>query len=245
MELFADYHTHTKHSHGRGTVLENVARASAIGLEEIAICDHGPAHLMGIGISNLRVLDTIRGEINASMEVYPDVRVKLGIEANVTSIAGDIDIPPEYLRKLDLVQVGLHLMVKPEQWLDGINRTAVHLLRGLTPSLKRKSRLLNTEALINAIYRHQIDIVTHPGHRFNIDTRELAKACAINNTAFEINTSHKNMTVELIKLAANEGVKFVIGSDAHHPNRVGDFEHGIALAKQAGLTPELVLNAKS
>ena len=244
MEIFADYHTHTIHSHGKGTVLENVKRAGEIGLEEIAISDHGPSHLMGIGINNLEVLDQIRGEINAAVQVYPHVNVKLGIEANVTSINGDIDITPEYLDKLDIVQIGLHFMVKPEQLLDGLNRTALHLLRGLAPGIKRKSRLLNTEAIINAVYRHKFDIVTHPGHGFNIDTRELAKACAIRNTAFEINTSHKHMTVELIEIAASEGVKFVIGSDAHHPSRIGDFEHGIALAKEAGLTPDLILNAR-
>lgn len=109
MEIFADYHTHTIHSHGKGTVLENVKRAGEIGLEEIAISDHGPGHLMGIGINNLEVLDQIRGEINAAVQVYPHVNVKLGIEANVTSINGDIDITPEYLDKLDIVQIGLHL----------------------------------------------------------------------------------------------------------------------------------------
>ena len=50
MELFADYHTHTKHSHGKGKVLDNVAQAELIGLDEIAISDHGPGHMFGIGI---------------------------------------------------------------------------------------------------------------------------------------------------------------------------------------------------
>ncbi|HHX02455.1 MAG TPA: PHP domain-containing protein [Firmicutes bacterium] len=244
MELFADYHTHTKHSHGKGKVLDNVAQAELIGLDEIAISDHGPGHMFGIGIKNLVVLDQIRSEIEASMQVHSNVQVKLGVEANVTSIHGDIDVSAEYIGKLDLLLVGLHLMVKPEQWLDGVNRTMMHCLRGLTPGLKRKTRLLNTEAIVNAVYRHPIDIITHPGHRFNIDSRELARACAARNTAFEINTSHKNMTIELIELAANEGVKFVIGSDAHHPSRVGDFKYGIDLAKKAGLTPDLVINAK-
>ncbi|HKM18242.1 MAG TPA: PHP domain-containing protein [Limnochordia bacterium] len=244
MELFADYHTHTRHSHGKGTVLDNVARANEIGLAEIAISDHGPGHMFGIGIKNLAVPDQIRSEIEAGMVLYPRVKVKLGIEANVTSIRGDIDIPPQYVGKLDLLLVGLHVMVRPEQWLDGLNRTAVHFLRGLSPGLRRKARLLNTEAIVNAVYRHPIDIVTHPGHRFAIDSRELAKACAERNTAFEINTSHRHITVELIELAADAGVKFVICSDAHHPRRVGDFDYGIQMAKAAGLSRALILNAK-
>lgn len=244
MKIYADYHTHTIHSHGKGTVLENVAKANALGLEEIAISDHGPAHLFGVGIRNIQVLDQIRKEISTSMQVYPSVKVKLGIEANVTSITGDIDVTPEYIDKLDILQVGLHLMVRPERWLDGINRTVAHFLRGLSPNLKRRSRLLNTEAIINAVYKYNIDIITHPGHRLVIDTRELSRACAARGTAMEINTSHQNMTLELIEIAANEGVKFVIGSDAHHPDRVGNFARGIALAKAAGLTANQILNAR-
>ena len=60
----------------------------------------------------------------------------------------------------------------------------------------------------------------------------------------EINTSHDNISLDLIELAANEGVKFVIGSDAHHPSRIGDFSKGVALAKAAGLTAEQIINAR-
>ncbi len=244
LEIFADYHTHTKYSHGKGTVLDNVAQAVKIGLEVVGISDHGPAHMMGIGIKGLHILDRIRAEINTSMQLYPTVKVKLGAEANIISIEGDIDIPQEYQDKLDFLQVGLHVMVRPLRWSDGLNRLSAHYLRGFSAGFSRKSRLLNTEALINAVYRHKIDIITHPHHRFNIDSKELARACAQQNTAFEINTSHRNMTVELVELAANEGVDFVIGSDAHHPKRVGDFEYGVALAKMAGLSVEQIRNAR-
>lgn len=243
MRVFADYHTHTKYSHGKGTVLDNTARAHVLGLEEIAISDHGPAHMLGIGIEGLHILDKIRADANHSMQVYPNVKVKLAVEANVTSIDGSIDITQEYCRKLDMLQVGLHFMVHPRQWLDGLNRTTLHLLRGLTRNLRQKSRLLNTEALTNAVYRHNIDVITHPGYRFEIDSRALAKACAARNTAFEINTSHEHMTVELISLVADEGVDFVIGSDAHHPHRVGDVAKGLALAQTAGLSAKQIRNA--
>lgn len=242
MIAYADYHTHTKYSHGKGTVLENVEVAAAKKLQEIAISDHGPSHMLGIGIANLAVLDQIQTEINQAMEVYPQVKVKLGVEANVTSIEGDIDLPPEYISKIDVVQVGLHLMVRPQRLLDGLQRTGYHFLRRLGSSFSKKSLLLNTEAIVNAVYRHEIDIITHPGHRFLIDTRELAKACAQRNTAFEINTSHHNMNVELIEIAAKEGVDFVIGSDAHHPSRVGDLQPGIELAQAAGLAADQIRN---
>ncbi len=243
MKIVADYHTHTRHSHGKGTVLQNVAAAAAQGLEKIAISDHGPKHMWGIGIAGVHILDTIRLEIAAAQRAYPKVQVLLGVEANVTSIHGEIDIPIEVQSKLDVLQVGLHVMVRPEQLRDGLQRIVYHFGRGIHVGMHDKSRLLNTEAIVNAVYKQKIDIITHPGHRLNIDTRELAKACAKSNTAFEINTSHDHITPELIALVANEGVKFVIGSDAHRPKRVGDFAKGIALAKQAGLSKEQILNA--
>ena len=44
MILTGDYHTHTKYSHGKGTVLENACGAKEKGLKEIGISDHGFSH---------------------------------------------------------------------------------------------------------------------------------------------------------------------------------------------------------
>ena len=45
-ENFADYHTHTLYSHGKGTIQQNVEAAQRKGLKEIAITDHGPGHIL-------------------------------------------------------------------------------------------------------------------------------------------------------------------------------------------------------
>ena len=45
MVLFGDYHTHTKFSHGKGTVEENARTAREMGLKQIAITDHGLGHI--------------------------------------------------------------------------------------------------------------------------------------------------------------------------------------------------------
>ena len=46
MILTADYHTHTPYSHGKNTVMENVAKAKEEGLKQLAISDHGFSHVV-------------------------------------------------------------------------------------------------------------------------------------------------------------------------------------------------------
>lgn len=58
----------------------------------------------------------------------------------------------------------------------------------------------------------------------------------------EISTWHSHLTVEEIRTAMKEDVKFVISSDAHTPDRVGSFEGGLARAFEAGLPLERIVN---
>lgn len=244
MYCFADYHTHTKYSHGTGTVRDNVAAAAARGLEVVAISDHGPNHLFGLGIKNLHVLEKIRSELAEVRSEFPMVQGLVGIEANIISTAGDLDLPPEKAYLVDVLQANIHAMVRPKIFKDGVRIYGYHYGGKLFHSLQQRSRLVNTEAMINAVYRNRIHIVTHPGLRFDIDTKALARACCDRGTCLEINTSHDHMTPEFVEIAANEGAKFVIGSDAHSPERVGDLAKGLALARQVGLSVDQIVNAR-
>src|SRR5690606_28048129 len=111
-ELFADYHTHTHHSHGVDSVNENVRAAAEKGLSAVAISDHGPASLFGVGVASLDTFDTIRKEVDAVREAYPDLDVLLGVEANIVSITGELDVPPSWQDRFDIVLVGLHPLVR-------------------------------------------------------------------------------------------------------------------------------------
>ena len=44
MKIIADYHTHTVHSHGTGSVDDNVEAALGRGLQTVGIADHSVAH---------------------------------------------------------------------------------------------------------------------------------------------------------------------------------------------------------
>lgn len=245
MKVFADYHTHTRYSHGKGSIEDNVRAAIDRGLTEVGIADHGPASysVRRLGVKKPETLLDIKAEITRLQRQYPAIKIHCGVEANVIGLDGTIDVPYKILQKLDKILVGLHLMVIPKSWQDGKHIILDNMVTyKLSKSQREEIRYYNTKAIVNAVKRYPVDIVTHPGYRLDIDTIELARACKRAGTALEINVSHGFLTEEFVRAAAGEGAKFVISSDAHKPEDVGRFADGIKMCERLGLTNEQVIN---
>lgn len=240
--IVADYHTHTRYSHGKGSILDNVEAARRKGLKRIAISDHGFNHIyFGMSISDI---SKMRSEIDELNKRFDDIEVLLGIETNLISINGEIDIPNDYINAFDIILMGFHKAVKPYSLCDGWELFAKNGLDKLNPFKGKKLRYINTQAMIRAIEKYPIRIITHPGAKIDIDSRELAKAAAKKNVALEINASRGFMTVEYVKIALEEGASFVISSDAHVPERVGVFDKGLDIAKAAGVPAQRIINSQ-
>ncbi len=240
MQLVADYHTHTRFSHGTGTVEQNVRAAWRKGLSAVGITDHGPDSLF-IGM-HLSQVDKLRDQAKRAEDRY-GIRVLVGIEANVLSEDGTLDVPYALLCRLDILLAGIHFQVVPRKSATA-RLIYINLASRFDERLKEYARELNTKALVGTIERYPVDIVTHPGLRADIDTAELAIACRRSGTALEINSSHRRMTPEYVRIAAALGARFAIGSDAHSPRRVGDFESALQIAEAAGLNPRMVVNSR-
>ncbi|MBM7581555.1 putative hydrolase [Caldicoprobacter guelmensis] len=241
--LIADYHTHTRYSHGKGTIEQNVIAARKKGLKRIAITDHGFRHV-GIGM-RIEDIDRMRREIDVLRKKYDDIEILFGIEANLTSMEGDIDIPEEYIGAFDLILMGFHKAVVPRSLKDGWKLFFKNAMCSLVPICDaEKLRHDNTMAIIRAMERYPIHTITHPGAKINIDTRLLAKHAVKHNVFLEINSSHGFMTEEYVKVAMEEGAKFVINSDAHTPENVGNMAKGIMIAQKAGVSPARILNSQ-
>jgi len=244
MKIIGDYHTHTIYSHGTGTIKENVEAALNKGLKEIAICDHGPGHLL-YGVRKKEIFK-MREEIDGLKEEYKEkgINVLLGVEANVMDYDGSIDVDKETIEILDILLLGFHYGVVPK------NIKSIFLFYILNPMSKVISTFedrmeqLNTEALIKAINKYPIDIITHPGSKARLDIKKLADAACDKGTALEINSHHSQLSIENLEIAQKSKVDFYINSDAHSPSRVGDFEGGIIRALQANIPINRIRNAK-
>ena len=83
MHILADYHTHTKYSHGKGTIEENVLEAISKGIKTIGISDHGYKHLAyGIKLNDIYKMREEKDKLKIyeeNISKAPNSRVKAGI----------------------------------------------------------------------------------------------------------------------------------------------------------------------
>ncbi|NLZ53070.1 MAG: PHP domain-containing protein [Thermoanaerobacteraceae bacterium] len=244
MKIWADYHTHTRYSHGSGTIEQNVQAAIKKSLRAIGISEHGPGNI-GLRIK-LEDFYKMRDEVERLKSKYRDINILLGCEANVVSLDGDLDIPSDVLALLDYTMVGLHPLIWPRSIKDGFGLLFENILTKAVGSkgLLEKVMKQNTIALVKAISQNRINIITHPGLHLPIDTAILARAAAKHGTVLEINAGHGYMTEEYVAIARANGAKFAIGSDAHHPKNVGNFKKALEIVEKVGLSENDIINAE-
>ncbi|MFZ5641159.1 MAG: PHP domain-containing protein [Bacillota bacterium] len=244
MEFFADYHTHTTYSDGRGTVRENVEAALARGLETVGITDHGPKNI-GAGVDKPETYLVIKDEVRTLAKEYKKINILVGAEADITGLDGSIDIPKEVVKELDLLIVGLHPFVIPDSLSDAWRLVVENQLCKLSRRCRERVRSTNTKALTEAIHRYKVDIISHPDLKMPVDVPALAAVCARQGVAFEINTGHRYDKTDLIKEAAAAGVTFVVNSDAHFPQTVGELSAAALWLEKLHIPPDMVMNARN
>ncbi len=240
MILTADYHTHTPYSHGKNTVLENAVAAKKVGLKQIGITDHGFNHLL-FGLKRKKLGD-LRSEIKEA-EKLTGVKVLMGMESNLISLEGDTDMRPEDLDKFDIFLFGIHEVLKYKNFGDFYNimvRNYTAYKLGKKPPQKVIDN--TTKAYINAVKNNPVDILTHINYKCCCDLKEVAKACADYGTYIEINTKKRHVSPEEVDLMASTGVRFVVDSDAHSADRVGDTKIADELIKNCKFPLEQIDN---
>jgi len=223
MKLAADLHTHTLVSgHAYCTINEMAQAAADIGLEMIAITDHGPnmpggPHLYYFG--NLRILPP----------VIAGIQVLKGVEANIIGVSGEVDLPDNILEQLDIVLAGFHTHTGYEG--SGVAE--------------------NTRAIIGALENPYVDGIVHPGNPiFPVDIGKVVEAAKDLGKIIEINNASLTVTrlesmencIRFAELAAEHEAIVAIGSDAHYTSLVGSFDRAIKLVESVGLDSKYVLN---
>ena len=224
MKFEADLHVHSVgSSHAYSTIVDIVQTAVKKGLKMVAITDHGPKMPDGPHLYyfyNMRVLP----------KSYLGVEILKGVEANIIDEKGNIDIPEDLAKKLDIVLAGFHPHCSP-------TGTVVE----------------NTKTMINTINNPLVDMIVHPGNpKFQVDQTEIVLACKEKGTLLEINEnslegvgsrvgSYSNCLIFAEKVVEH-GIKVAIGSDAHWAEHIGNFPLAVELALKVGLRENQIIN---
>ena len=241
MILYGDYHTHTKysrHGHGKGTVLENASSALNKGLKQIAITDHGFNHMF-FGVRRKDIFDVKEDILNA--KEVTGVDILLGVEANLISKNGDVDVVEQDFEFLDILLMGHHKMVKMKTFKDRIELGYANMFGSpYRPSEERLNR--NTTAFLKALDKYPIDVITHLNYGCPTDTLAVARMAKEKGTLIELNGKRINFTDEEIETMASEGVKFIVNSDAHSPERVGECNNALNIIFRLGLPLSQIVN---
>lgn len=235
MRILGDYHTHTTYTHGTSTVEENVKQAEKLGLKEIAITEHS---YLGFNHIKKEDLERIKQDIDSIKGRY-NVKVLWGIEANLMSRDGAVDISDEELEKLDLVVLGYHKASRYsiKEWT-----------KFALPNMFRKKATprqieTNTNAYLRAMDKHRVSILAHLGYAgCKVDCVRLAQECVKRGIYIELNGKRINFSKEDIEGMVATGVKFIIDSDAHSMLAVGKNHRAFNLIEKYHIPLEQIAN---
>ena len=214
---------HTVASGHAYSTLQEVAReAKKKGLKLLAVTEHGPAMLGGacsIYFANMRIIP----------RQVEGVEIIRGVEANILE-DGALDLSERVLNRLEFVLAGFHSeCIKPR---DSVEE--------------------NTQIMIRVLENPHVDVISHPGNpRYQIDpeqlvraTKRLGKLVEINNSSFRVRKGSYDNCLEIARWAVRLGVMLTVNSDCHISYDVGEWRLAARIIEEAGVSEELILNAK-
>jgi DNA polymerase (family X) len=224
-DLRGSLHNHTDASDGVDTLEAMRDAARRLGHEYLAITDHSQSARYARGLEPER-LEAQRALIRRLNEQGPPFLLS-GVESDILP-DGALDYPEEILAELDLVVASIH------------NRN-------------RQDRATLTARILRAVAHPRTAILGHPTGRLllarppsDFDMEAVLDACVASGCAVELNAHpHRlDLNPQHLGMARERGVPVSINADAHIGGGLQHLEHGVAIARRAGLRPEHVLNTR-
>lgn len=226
MEIVVDSHTHTIASgHAYSTIIENAQASKDKGLKLLCTTDHAP-EMPGAPhywfFNNQRILPRF----------LQGVGILRGVEANIVSVKGELDLAPSTYQHLDWTIASLHEPVFPPQ-----------------------TKEIHTQTLINVIKNGKVDVLGHlgnPNYSFDIGSvlesaKEHSVAIEVNNTSLT-GKSRKGSDIrcsEIVAIGKEVGVYFTTGSDAHFCAEVGRLDLAKALLEKHNVENEKIITTST
>lgn len=242
MKFYGDYHTHSNFSDAVGNPIKaNIEQAIRAGLTELAFTEHGFANYF-LGLTDRKVRREKRA-LDKLRPKYPQLTILQGIEADIISFDGTIDLPPSDFSRFDVIIMGFHRFTRSTSHREWRDFTYTNGWKYNGKPYPQELIDKNTAAMISAISRYPVDILAHLNHRMKVDVVKVGEACTQFGTLVELNLKHLEAMEAVIEDILPTGCNFVVSSDAHRGKDVGAFDamtdfierHNVPLERIANL----------
>ena len=225
MKVEIDTHTHTLVSgHAYNTMNEMAKAAAEKGLKGLAITEHAPempgtCHLFYF--QNLKIVPRKKYGIE----------LLLGTELNIMNKDGEVDLPEDVLKTLDIAIASIH-----------------------GPCFKDEKNVENvTAAHEKAMENPYVDIIGHPDDgRFPVDMERLVSKAKETGTLLEVNNSSlrpegfrvntKENCLKMVRECKAQGVMVVLGSDSHVDADIAEYPYAEEILKEVDFPEGLIAN---
>lgn len=224
--VYADLHTHSLSSgHGSAdTVTDMIQYAAHSGLSILGISEHGPATAGSARASYFQNLKL------ASRSRF-GIRILYGVELNIITAAGDVDLEDSILSTLDYAIISIHPpILEPYHYKD------------------------LTQSYINAMTHPNVHFLGHiDDARFPVDFRYLLEHAKKKGIYPEINNDslmpdayrvdgQKNCR-EILRICKKIELPVLLSSDSHGKKNIGNMKYIYPLLEELDFPPQLVLNS--
>ncbi len=217
--IAVDFHAHSHFSMcGTHSVLEMLTRARDLGMQGMAITDHG-LNLHG------RLPSTFFDRL---FDPVPGIRLLKGVECNLTEKEGEIDFPHRFMPWVDLILLGIHPNTPVGQ------------------GVAEYTRLLES-AIVNNPYLDIITHPNDETYLVDFEKiaslcakRNLV--IELNNSKDMLGRVAHKTTLDLVAACKKCSCRMAITSDAHTINEVGVDDHAQAIIAKMEFPAELLVN---
>lgn len=226
-EIAGDFHVHSSWSDGSDSIETIASAAQQHGYRFIGITDHSQSLKIANGLDEERIQKKIN-QIQQIRKKFPDLRIFCGTECDIRT-DGTLDYSDKILRQFDFVYIGIHTAFKMD-------------------------RETMTKRIIKGMDNEQVNFLAHPTGRligkrdpYDVDIEQIIDAAKETKTLLEINAFPDRLDLNDIhtKLAKEQGVRFVLGTDSHSVNHLDFMRFGVATARRGWLEKKDVLNTAS
>jgi putative hydrolase len=226
----ADMHVHSTFSDGKGTIEDNIAAAESLGLTALGCVDH-------VRTST----DWVPGYVAAVARLRAETKVELrcGIEAKLLDTTGALDLP-EGIEGVDAIYAADHQVPLPEgpthprevkERIESGNLSADAVIDAILTStaraLDRPERIVIAHflSILPKIGLTEADVGLSGLERLAAETKRTGQE-------IEISERWRCPSAATLRPFLRAGVPIVLSTDSHMSEKIGRYEHCLAVRRE-------------